>query len=67
MCYGLKLKLKRIENGYTQKELAKKLNVTVGTIQNYEAEKRCPKIENMKKLSEVLNTTVQELFFSEEN
>ncbi|EHI96986.1 helix-turn-helix domain protein [Clostridium sp. DL-VIII] len=66
MQYGLKIKLKRIEKGYTQKKLAQELSVTVSTIQNYEAEKREPKIETMKKLSKILGISVQDLFFSDE-
>ncbi|NFL33882.1 helix-turn-helix transcriptional regulator [Clostridium botulinum] len=66
MKYGLKIKLKRIEKGYTQKELGEKIKVTTSTVQKYEAGKREPKIKTMKEIAVVLGSTVQELFFSEE-
>lgn len=66
MKYGLKLKLSRIEKGYTQKQLAEIMDINIKTIQSYERCCREPKIETMKKLSKILDKPVQELFFDEE-
>lgn len=64
---GLKLKLKRIEKGIKQKEFASKIGVStqyLNAIENGRATN--PSIQVMKKISELLDTPVQELFFSEE-
>ena len=61
--YGLKLKLARIEKGYTQKQLAEKMGVKTITIQNYERCCREPKIDTMKKLAKILEKPVEKLFF----
>lgn len=63
----MKIKLARVKLGLTQKELAKKVgisHVTLSKIEkgNYEN----LTLRTMLKLAEALDTTVQELFFSEE-
>lgn len=63
MNYGLKIKLSRIEKGYTQKQLGELIGVKSVTIRSYENGTREPKIKTMKKLSEILEKSVQELFF----
>lgn len=40
MGYGLRLKLKRTEKGYTQRQLGVKAGVTEQSISNYEREKK---------------------------
>ena len=64
----MNVKLARIKAGLTQKELAAKVglsNVTIVKIEkgNYDSITRI----SMIKLAKALNTTVQELFFSEED
>ncbi|SHJ99317.1 putative transcriptional regulator [Hathewaya proteolytica DSM 3090] len=64
---GLKLKLKRIEKGVKQKDLASNIGVStqyLNALENGRATN--PSITVMKKISELLDTSVQELFFSEE-
>ena len=61
---GLNIKLKRIEKGYKQYELAEKLGITrqyLLSIENGNAKN--PNIELIKKISKLLNTSAQELFF----
>ncbi|WP_415287171.1 helix-turn-helix transcriptional regulator [Clostridium perfringens] len=63
----MKIKLARVKLGLTQKELAKKVgisHVTLSKIEkgNYEN----LTLRTMLKLADALDTTVQELFFSEE-
>ncbi|MTK13256.1 MAG: helix-turn-helix transcriptional regulator [Clostridiaceae bacterium] len=61
---GLKLKLKRIEKGFKQCELAEKLGVSRYYLSALERGKcKNPSIDLMKKISELLETSVQELFF----
>ncbi len=61
---GLNLKIKRIEKGYTQIELSKKLGISRYYLSALERGKATnPSLELMKKISNVLNVTVQELFF----
>lgn len=63
----MKIKLLRVKLGLTQKELAKKVcisHVTLSKIEkgNYEN----LTLRTMLKLADALDTTVQELFFSDE-
>lgn len=63
----MNVKLARIKAGLTQKELASLVglsNVTIVKIEkgNYDSITRA----TMVKISKILNSTVQELFFSEE-
>lgn len=64
---GLKVKLRRIELGIKQKDLAEKIGVTQQHLGNLESG-RCtnPSRDLMIKIAKELNTTVQELFFSED-
>ena len=48
-------------NGLTQSELAKKLNVTIRTIQNYESGNREPSIFTLNKIATALGATVNDL------
>ncbi len=63
---NLNLKFRRIERGYSQKELASMVGVTNQTISNYERNKIRPSYENMKKISKILDSSVDELFYSGE-
>lgn len=61
-----KLKIKRIEMGIKQKDLAQKVGITpqyLMTLENGRAKN--PSIKLMKNLSDALGCGVQELFFEE--
>lgn len=60
---NIKLKIKRIEKGLSQKELASIIGVTSQSISEYERGNTMPSYENMKKISKALDAPVQELFF----
>lgn len=58
------IKLKRIELGLKQKDVAKQVGITPQYLMNLENGKsKNPSIKVMKNISEVLNCSVQELFF----
>ncbi|WP_294378209.1 helix-turn-helix transcriptional regulator [uncultured Clostridium sp.] len=64
----MNVKIARIKENITQKELAELVgtsNVTIVKIEkgNYDN----VKLSTLKKIAEVLNSTVQELFLAEEN
>ncbi|MDE7477132.1 MAG: helix-turn-helix domain-containing protein [Lachnospiraceae bacterium] len=48
--------------GLTQKELADKCNCATGTIQQYELEKRTPKIDKLSEIAKVHNIPIDYLF-----
>lgn len=59
-----KLKVRRVEMGFKQKELAEVANVSIAYMARLENGKaKNPSIEIMKKLANALKTTPQELFF----
>lgn len=58
---GEKIKQLRIKNGITQKELANKSGLATGTIQQYELQKRKPKLETVEKIADALNVKIDEL------
>lgn len=63
---GLRVKIKRIELGYGQQKLAEKAGVTPQCLSNIERGiTKSPKIEVMKKISEILGVSAQELFFQD--
>lgn len=49
------LKEHRKKTGLSQKELAKKTGLSIGTIQGYEQGKYLPKLENLKKIADALS------------
>lgn len=53
----IRLKQKREDRKLTQEGLAKKVNVTKGTISNYENGHSTPSNEMLKDLADILNTT----------
>lgn len=57
----LGLKLLRIKNKLTQKELAEKLALSVKQICNYEQGLREPKLETLKSMAQFFNCTIDEL------
>ncbi|KXL52824.1 anaerobic benzoate catabolism transcriptional regulator [Anaerotignum neopropionicum] len=59
-----KLKLKRIELGLKQKDVAKQVGITPQYLMNLENGKsKNPSIKVMKEISAILDCPVQELFF----
>ncbi|WP_238884563.1 helix-turn-helix transcriptional regulator [Clostridium sp. YIM B02551] len=61
---GLQLKLKRIEKGFKQGDLAKELKISRYRLSALERDKvKNVNIDLMKKISELLETPIQELFF----
>ena len=64
MRQGLLVRLKRVEKEYKTTELAKMLGITREYLRLIEIGKaKNPSIELMKKISELLDTPVMELFF----
>ena len=63
----ISLKLARIKKGWTQKQLYEKSGVSSATICNIEKNgiDTIP-VKTLKKLAKALDTTVAELFFSED-
>lgn len=58
MSFGRKIALLRKEQGWSQTDLAKKLNTSVSVISRYERDEMTPSIGAAKKLSNLLGTTV---------
>ena len=58
----LRLKMKRIEKGLTQEELAKKVGVMRLSISNYETGTRFPRKPILDKLAEALECNIADLF-----
>lgn len=67
MSFGNILKKVRIDNNYTQEELAKKINTSRSNIANYENEKNMPSIEVLNKLSHVLGVSIDYLLGKSDN
>lgn len=65
---NLKFKFKRIEKDLTQMQLRDKSETSIQTIVNIEKGKSIDgiRVGTLKKLAKALDTTVQELFFSED-
>jgi len=61
MLFNEKLKMLRKESGFTQEELADKLNVSRQAITKWESGDGVPDIENLKQISILFNTTIDEL------
>ncbi|KAJ50046.1 putative transcriptional regulator [Clostridium tetanomorphum] len=59
----MKIKLKRIEKGIKQQDFAKMLGISKATLVKIEKEEYDIRLSLMKKISELLETPVQELFF----
>lgn len=61
MLFNEKLKILRKEQEFTQEELAEKLNVSRQAITKWESGEGIPDIENLKQISLLFNTTIDEL------
>nr|DAR50609.1 MAG TPA: helix-turn-helix domain protein [Caudoviricetes sp.] len=56
-----KLKEMRRRNGLTQKEIAKLLGINKNSYAKYEQGLRCPRLDMLKKLAEILHCTVGDI------
>ena len=59
MTIGDLIKEYRIKLDLTQKELADRSGLAVGTIQQYESGKRIPILKNLKRISDILNIDLE--------
>lgn len=62
MTVGENIKKYRKEKGWTQKQLADKLNKNTRTIQNYENSRREPNIKLLYQIAETLHISISDLF-----
>ncbi len=67
MFFYEKLRLLRKESGLTQEELADRLNVSRQAITKWESGDGIPDIENLKQISVLFNTTIDELVKENKN
>ena len=67
MFFNEKLKMLRKESNLTQEELAEKLNVSRQAITKWESGDGTPDIENLKQISILFNTTIDELVKEDKN
>lgn len=67
MQFNEKLKMLRKEKGFTQENLADELNVSRQAITKWESGDGIPDIENLKQISILFNTTIDELVKEEKN
>ncbi len=58
---GNQIKHLRIASGYTQQELADKLDITKSIVSAYEREKRCPSYIKLIELANLFNVTTDYL------
>lgn len=63
---NIKLKLARVENGFSQQELADQVDVTRQTIGLIEKGKYNPTLNLCIKIAKTLNKTLNDLFWEEE-
>ena len=62
MTVGERIKNLRMQKGFTQKKLATLCGLATGTIQQYELEKRKPKIETLRRIADALDVSLAELY-----
>lgn len=67
MLFNEKFKMLRKESGFTQEELAEKLSVSRQAITKWESGDGIPDIENLKQISILFNTTIDELVKEDKN
>lgn len=58
----LDFKAFRIKHGYTQEQLAEALGVSQQTISSWESKMQEPRLMNIKKMAELFNTDIGEIF-----
>lgn len=57
MNLGEKLKQLRIENNYTQKQLASRLGVAISAVSSYESDTRCPTFDTLIKYARIFHVS----------
>ncbi|MBD5463645.1 MAG: helix-turn-helix domain-containing protein [Lachnospiraceae bacterium] len=67
MTIGKKIREMRKKAGLTQKELGKLSNTSETTIKQYELDKRQPRIEQLKKIANVLNVKITDFLEKDED
>jgi transcriptional regulator with XRE-family HTH domain len=67
MSIGGKIKALRKECGWTQEELAKKINVLQQHVNRWETEKVYPSVDAIKKLARLFNVSVDTLIMDEKD
>lgn len=65
MAFCDRLKKTRIKKGFSQQELASKLNITDGTVSNYEKGVAFPRWDKIKLLCEILDVDPNYLFWDD--
>ncbi len=65
--FGLTLKRLREEKGYSQAQLAKKLNISKSSISKYESNQSVPSIETLTRLSLIYGVSLDYLVGIERN
>ena len=58
--YGTKIRKFRIENGYSQKEFADLLNVTVRTVSRWEQDRNNPNPDELEKLNKLIGLSSED-------
>lgn len=58
------LKAARVNAGFTQSVVAEKLNISVGTLKNWESGKTFPKQPQIEALCELYSVSYDNLFFA---
>ena len=64
---GTKITVLRKQNGWSQTELAKKINCSRATLINYEGNKNTPPVETAVKLAEIFNVSLDYLIGKGQN
>ena len=59
--FGNNLMELRKKNGYSQEDLANKLNVTRQTISKWELEQTSPNLKDLKNIADIFNISLDEL------
>lgn len=62
----MSVKNNRLKNGYTQTELAEKLNIHQTTVSHWEMGEDNPSLKNLRKLCNLFGCTMEELLTEEE-
>lgn len=61
----INLKIERIRAGMTQSDLAKKVGINTFMVARIESGQTVPRVDTLKKISEVLNVTMEDLMGGE--
>ncbi len=63
----ISLKAARVNSGFTQRDVAEKLNVTKKTVSSWESGKTMPKLDKIEALCSLYNISFDSLFFVKKN